>query len=585
MGTSTAEDVAAPALRRVRRAIVVVDIVESVRLMQQHEDDVIERWRRFVHEVRAEVLPACEGRLVKSLGDGMLLEFPSAVQALAATRDLLGRISGYNGGRPADAVLLLRAGAHVADVVVDDIDIYGSGVNLAARLASLALPQELVVSVEFKDELLQGLDAHFVDMGECYLKHIERPHRAFKVQAVMEPAALPRDPIAPLLLVLPPQCDEAHPAAGAAADALAAVLARQPRLRVASRLATRLLGPRDLGAQALNAVRADYVVSGALRTQGDRLALRLVLRDTRTAQTVAEHAVQGTLASLFVPDAAWASQAAEVFSSALLAHQWGFPAWLAVPTLPSYALLLRAMSLLNRLSRDDAREAGQLLDALVERHPRAADARAWLAHWHLLQVAQNWTADRTGLDRAQWEAERALDHEADHPLAQTVRAHLLAFRDGQPQAARDALLQVVQAHPNEPMAWAFLGAACTHLGQGDEALAALDRAHSLSPFDPFMFLVELCRSCALSVLQRPQDALAAARRAVDLNAAHLSSLVQLMVAAVEAGQGDEARATAQRYLAIRPAASVQRFLDHHVARGSEWARRQGEALLEAGIPR
>jgi tetratricopeptide (TPR) repeat protein len=146
------------------------------------------------------------------------------------------------------------------------------------------------------------------------------------------------------------------------------------------------------------------------------------------------------------------------------------------------------------------------------------------------------------------------------------------------------LRQAVALHPNEALAWAFLGNTLTYLGRGDEALDAVRRARALSPLDPMNYFVELLASCAYSLAGQPQQALVAAQRSVALNALHLSSLVQLIVAAVEAGDLPVARRTAERYLAIRPAASVQRFLDHHVAGDLDIARRQGAALL-AGIPR
>ena len=170
-----------PALQRQRRAIVVVDVVESVRLMQANEADVIDRWRRFVNEVRTQVLPVHGGRLVKSLGDGLLLEFEGVPAAVAASLDIQRRIAPFNAGRLGDAVMGLRIGVHLADVVVDDVDIYGAGVNLAARLATLARSDDVVVSAQVRDDLVQGLDADFEDLGECFPKHIPEPVRAYRV--------------------------------------------------------------------------------------------------------------------------------------------------------------------------------------------------------------------------------------------------------------------------------------------------------------------------------------------------------------------------------------------------------------------
>src|SRR6185369_10494691 len=141
------------------RTVVVVDVVESVRLMEQHEDDTIRRWQSFVGEVVTQLLPPRGGRLVKSLGDGLMLEFESVPPAIQCALAMQQAIQPHNQGRPSEQWMCLRIGAHVADIVVDERDIYGSGVNLAARLATLAGPGEIVVSAEVRDGLVPGLDA------------------------------------------------------------------------------------------------------------------------------------------------------------------------------------------------------------------------------------------------------------------------------------------------------------------------------------------------------------------------------------------------------------------------------------------
>src|SRR5262245_31764024 len=166
---------------RARRAVLVVDMVDSVHLMQQYEDSVIDRWRRFVSEVVSEVLPALGGRMVKSLGDGMLLEFEVSRNAVEAAFELNRRIAIYNDLHHPEQAIRLRQGAHAADVVVDTLDIFGQGVNLAARLAALGRGGELIVSDTVRDEMLPGVDADVEDLGLCYLKNLDQPQRAFRI--------------------------------------------------------------------------------------------------------------------------------------------------------------------------------------------------------------------------------------------------------------------------------------------------------------------------------------------------------------------------------------------------------------------
>ena len=184
MATPVGEDKALFDLVRVHRAVLVVDVVESVRLLLTHEDDVIGRWRRFVADIRADVLPKHGGRMVKSLGDGMLLEFESVIGALNAAMELHSRVQAYNADRPPSSELHLRAGLHNADIVVDELDVYGAGVNLASRLATLAGPDETIISPEARDAIVPGLDIDVEDLGECYLKHFTEPQRAYRAGPV-----------------------------------------------------------------------------------------------------------------------------------------------------------------------------------------------------------------------------------------------------------------------------------------------------------------------------------------------------------------------------------------------------------------
>ena len=180
-------------MQRARKAVVVVDVVESVRLMQQHEDHVIDCWRRFVDDVATHLLPMHAGRLVKSLGDGMLLDFHRVTDAAAVAMAVHRRIQSISPPADGDARLRLRCGVHVCDVVVDERDIYGAGVNLTARLATLAEPGETVVSQAARDEMVVGLDGQLEDMGECFVKHLDEPVHAFRLLPV-EPLLVSKAP-------------------------------------------------------------------------------------------------------------------------------------------------------------------------------------------------------------------------------------------------------------------------------------------------------------------------------------------------------------------------------------------------------
>jgi len=174
-------------LRRVKSAILVVDVVDSVRLMLADEGAVITHWRRFVREVREVVLPAHGGTMVKSLGDGLLLRFEAVPAALRCAFALHRCMSRVGEGAPAHGALRLRAGLHHAAIVVDALDVYGAGVNLAARLVSLARPGETVVSAEARSHIAAPGLARVEAMGDCWLRHYSEPVAAWRCLPPLPP--------------------------------------------------------------------------------------------------------------------------------------------------------------------------------------------------------------------------------------------------------------------------------------------------------------------------------------------------------------------------------------------------------------
>jgi adenylate cyclase len=173
---------------RHRKVILVLDTVESVRLMESDEQGFIERWHQFVHEARHIVAPAFLGVFRKSTGDGFMLEFEHAAAAVDAAIELRRRARDGNLLLGAESHMHVRIAAHLADYVADEFDIYGSGVNLANRLLSLAGPGDIVVSASVRD-LLVASGARLEDLGVHSLRHLSRPAHVFRVLAAGSRAA------------------------------------------------------------------------------------------------------------------------------------------------------------------------------------------------------------------------------------------------------------------------------------------------------------------------------------------------------------------------------------------------------------
>lgn len=159
---------------------MVLDVVESVRLMEGDEPGFIERWQRFVREAD-QVVPAFGGRIHKSTGDGLMIEFGHADDAIAAAFELLRIIEAGNEGRGPHEQMQLRIAAHIARFVADEYDIYGCGVNLTARLVDIARPGEVCVTAALRALLEDDAARRMEDTGTHQLRHLSEPVQVYRV--------------------------------------------------------------------------------------------------------------------------------------------------------------------------------------------------------------------------------------------------------------------------------------------------------------------------------------------------------------------------------------------------------------------
>jgi len=586
-----------PALRRASRTVVVVDVVESVRLMEQDEDDTIRRWQSFVGEVVTRLLPQHGGRLVKSLGDGLMLEFESVPPAVQCALAMQQAIQPYNHGRASEQWMCLRIGAHVADVVVDERDIYGAGVNLAARLATLGGPGEIVVSAEVRDGMVADVDGDVTDLGACYVKNIVDAVHAYRVRPPQtasdswrevprprQPSLLPSIAVAPFALHSDGQDG---PALGMVlADDLTNALASSEQWCVVSGLSTAAFSGRQLGLHVMQrSLRADYLLCGSVWAKDDRIRLNLRLLDANADAVVWSGVRNWRVEDLFEGDAALVPALASELSRSVLQRELTLARSHALPNLRGYALLLHAISMMHRLAPAEGTRSRHALEHLIDRHPQSAEARAWLAKWHFMQLPQGASVDRAGdIDRAKFQLRQALDRVPDHGLSLALQGHLCAYVAQDLTGAEAQLRRALSQHPNEPLAWLFLANVLASQNRGGEAVQAMEKASSRSPLDPMAYFFDAVAAAVYNAANRFDDAARCAERSLKANAAHLPSWVELIVAQALAGRMDQARANAEHYLALRPNASVKRFFDRHPGGGNAIAQRDAQALREAGLP-
>jgi adenylate cyclase len=584
-----------PELSQQRRAIVVVDVVESVRLMQANEADVIDRWRRFVNEVRTEVLTVHGGRLVKSLGDGLLLEFETVSAAVASTFDIQKRIRNVNSGRDAVSAMYLRIGVHWAEVVVDELDIYGSGVNLAARLASLAGPGQVVASAEARDQVVHDVDADVEDLGDCFVKHIQQPVRAYRL--VGDPADAPSESmieadscLLPIVAVVPFQVRDSEArdqviGCLVAEDTIAA-MSRSANWRVVSSLSTAAFQQRTLSTQAVaRTLNANYVVTGRYSTAAGRVSISIELTEARSEFVMWSKRFEARTDALLVGDDPTVDEIVSNVGQAILSQELRRARTLPLRSLESYTLLMAAVNIMHRASAHEFDRARLMLEYLIERHPRLPAAHSWLGKWYGIRAAQGWSNDlEQDAARATDHVQRALWINEDDALAWTIDGLIRGYIRKDLKGAALSYERALQSNPNEPLAWLY--SATLHAWQDDGVRAkdAANRALSLSPLDPMRYYFDSLTSTAYLVASDYARAIESANRSLRANRAHASTYRTLAIAQMLAGHVDEARLTVEALSIVEPGLTVSRFRDRYPGRASRHAQQFCEALQQAGVP-
>jgi TolB-like protein len=279
--------------------------------MGSDEEGTLERLKAIRRELGDPKIAEHRGRIVKTTGDGLLVEFASVVDAVRCAVDVQREMAARNADVPADKRIVFRFGIHQGDIIIDEGDIFGDGVNLAARLEGLAEPGGVCVSRVVRDEVRDKLDIAFEDMGEHQVKNIARPVRAFRIRsgepAVAAPAA-PKPVLAlpdkPSLAVLPFQNLSGDPEQEYFADGMVeditTAISRLPWLFVIARNSSFTYKGKSVDVkQVARELGVHYVLEGSVRKAGNRVRITGQLIDTASGAHIWADRIDGTLDDIF----------------------------------------------------------------------------------------------------------------------------------------------------------------------------------------------------------------------------------------------------------------------------------------------
>jgi class 3 adenylate cyclase/TolB-like protein/Tfp pilus assembly protein PilF len=479
-------------------AIFAADVAGYSRLMGSDEEGTHERLKAHRREVVEPKISEHSGRIVKTTGDGMLAEFPSVVDAVRCAAELQRAMIDRAAGIPEDRRIKFRIGINLGDVIVEDDDIFGDGVNVAARLEALAEPGGICISRMVRDQIRDKLPYAFEDLGEQNVKNIRRPVRvyALRLEAVAgRPASstalatpIPQSVKVPRLsiVVLPfanlgNDPEQQYLADGITED-LTTDLSRIAGMVVISRTTAftyrnRPIDIRQIGRE----LNVRYVLEGSVRRSGDRIRCNAQLIDAES-----DSHIWAERFDLLAQDLLWLQdEVTGRIAIALDLELVKLEAARRSENPDAFEYILRARSAVNRDStRDSFAEAISLCESALALDPASIQARAHLARALTLRVMEQMTdTPAADLERAEALIADVLATSPHDPIAHAVRGELLRAQ-GRYEAAIPEYERAVALDRNYAGAVATLGLCKFLAGAIEEAIPAQEQAIRLSPRDP-----------------------------------------------------------------------------------------------------
>ena len=575
-------------------AVLVADVAGYVRLVEADEDGVHQRIFRLRREIIDPAVAEAGGRVVKNTGDGFFATFETVREAFECAQDMQGRIAKVESRQAKTNRIAFRMAVNLCELIEHEGDVYGDGVNVAARLQHFAPAGGLALSAAAREQLGRQDKLSINDLGYLQLRHLERPVRAFSVNFsgdVVEFGPAPSVEIAkPSIAVLPfrslqHEGDDAYFAAGIAEDIVGALTGLSD-LMVISHGSTRgYVGDRVDPRAVRRDLGVRYMLAGSMRRQGGKVRIQTELSDTETGAVVHSERFDGISADLFELQDQITSQIVSIIAPHVRDAELRRVRRKRPENMDAYDLVLRASDLMYRLNSDDFNAALPLLKRAIELDPNYAKAYAMAAKWHGLTFGQGWSDDPKG-DAAETDrlASEAIARDSGDALALALCGHHRAFlfRDyGRAIALFDRALA---AGPNSALAWTLSSPTYSYIGDTTQAIARANRGLRLSPLDPDAFWYQTTLTLAHYAAGDYEHAVEYGRKVAAAKPIFTANLRFLAASLAALDRDSEAHEVAHLVMNVEPRFHAVPFTEGYAFREATSRQRFREHLIKAGLP-
>jgi len=547
-------------------AILAADVAGYSRLIGADEEGTLERLKAVRSELVDPKIAERRGRIVKTTGDGLLVEFRSVVYAVRCAVELQREVIARNAATPAERRIEFRMGINVGDIIIEDGDIFGDGVNIAARLEALAEPGGICLSAAAHEQVRDRLDIAFDDLGEQQVKNITRPVRTYRVAlGASSRAALPVGaplplPDKPSLAVLPFQnmtgdVGQDYFVDGMVEEITTAV-ARLPWIFVIARNSAFTYKGKPVDVQQVGReLGVRYVLEGSVRKAGNRVRITTQLIDATNAAHLWADRFEGSLEDVFDLQDKVAISVAGVIEPTLRQSEIERARRKRPDSLDAYDLYLRALPYAFTPMPEDADKALPLLVKAIELEPDYAAAHAIIAWCHEARYLRGGMQEETRL-AALHHARLAIAGGSDDAAALATAGFVIAVCGRDYESALNAFNRSFALSGSLAPALGF--SSLVRAWKGDDAIAVeqANRALRLSPFDPLIYLPYIALAYAHFAAGRFEEMVSAANLATQSNPRFTPPLILLAAALGCLDRSEDAQTVVQRLLELQPGTTV-----------------------------